>query len=130
MKNDDDIDRETQELIAADKALTQEQRNEVWRADKIRMYRRQLRQQLEYLDKSVPSLLCALNARNAYDTAFALWEDDMFRVNDDREREHRRKATGRCVKCGDALPLPYEDGQDFCPVCDKDIDETIAKYEG
>ncbi len=126
---DDEFDKDIQELIEADKALTQGERDQAWRNRKLGMYRDQLHRQLKYLDEGMPGFLIAMNAVNNYRVACSLWEKDMLRLEMDNKRDRRRRSSGVCVRCACALPLPYEDGQDYCPDCDKHINDVIAKYE-
>ncbi len=110
---DDEFTKDIQELVEADKALTQGERDRAWRANKLSMYRDQLQRQLEYLDKGVPGFLIAMNAVNQYRVASSLWEEEVLKLEIDNKRDRRRRSSGVCVRCACAIPavhLPPEGG--------------------
>lgn len=118
------------ELIAADQTMTPAEREACRTAERLDLYRSQLRRQLEGLEKKHPAFLLAMSALNMFNVACSLWPQAMATHLRDEFIERIRLKDHRCQQCNASFPMPFDSGRRLCAGCEADADSLIEKYGG
>jgi hypothetical protein len=115
------------EIIADDKAMTVEQRNEFRRAERLSCLKLSVARINKLIELNAPKVIIAGAVMVVYHRAWTLWEKQMASEHADWMIDKFRKGAGRCTSCGDELPLPFGENES-CPKCVKEQDELQARY--